>query len=190
MAHSVDRSNGLFGDGGRRPCKRPKTCFRHGARSPSVAAFSHRDAVRADGASVTYAELDARVRRLGCAFAASGIARGDVIATLALNSLETIELHDVAALAVIVLNPINYRLDRDSIAGILRHGRARALVFDPAFADLVAAAVASLTDPPAMIPLGADGYDAMLACGDPAWPGAAIGDERAAIALNYTSGSK
>jgi fatty-acyl-CoA synthase len=102
-----------------------------------------------------------------------------------------------------VLNTINTRLDAATIAYILDHGEARAIVVDREFMPVLRVALTQCTAKPLVIEvadtlapaavqgetLGGIPYDALLAEGDPsfAWP--MPRDEWDAITLNYTSGT-
>jgi fatty-acyl-CoA synthase len=148
----------------------------------------------------TYAELAARARRLGSALARRGIGRGDTVAIMAPNVPALLEAHYGVPLAGAVLNPLNYRLDARTIAFILEHGEAKALITDREFSSTIAEALAQLKRPILVVdvddPLFAGGrlvgeieYERFLAEGDPAWPGLPLADEWQAICLLYTSGT-
>jgi len=148
----------------------------------------------------TYAELAARVRRLGSALARRGIGRGDTVAIMAPNVSAMLEAHYGVPLAGAVLNPLNYRLDARTLAFILEHGQAKALITDREFSSTIAEALALLGRRILVIdvddPLyeggrlvGETEYEAFLAEGDPEWAGVGPADEWQAICLLYTSGT-
>ena len=148
----------------------------------------------------TYAEFAGRARRLGSALAGRGIGRGDTVTVMAPNVPAMLEAHYGVPLAGAVLNPLNYRLDARTIAFILQHGRAKALITDREFSATIAEALALLDRTILVIdiddPLYEGGsrvgeveYEAFLAEGDPAWPGVPPADEWQAICLLYTSGT-
>ena len=151
-----------------------------------------------------YRDLRERCVRLASALTRRGIGRGDTVAALLPNIPEMLECHYGVPMAGAVLNTINTRLDADTIAYILAHGEARAVVVDRELIPLLRLALAMLKGPPPLIvevddpeaPAAArtntlDGlpYEALLAEGDPgfAWP--MPRDEWDAITLNYTSGT-
>src|SRR5262249_37489548 len=114
------------------------------------------------------------------------------------NGPELYEAHFGVPMAGAVLCALNTRLDAATIAHILGHSRARVLLTDREYSRAVAAALARLDDRPLVIDLvdgeggellGATGYEASLAGGDPAFAWLAPADEWAPIALNYTSGT-
>ncbi|MCX8134808.1 MAG: acyl-CoA synthetase [Roseococcus sp.] len=147
-----------------------------------------------------YRALRDRCARLAHALAKLGLGRGDTVAVLLPNIPEMVECHFGVPMAGCVLNTINTRLDAATIAYILDHGEAQALILDREWAPLVRAALAQCSARPAIIEvndreapsqetLGGQDYEAFLQQGDPsfAWPMPA--DEWDAIALNYTSGT-
>ncbi len=154
----------------------------------------------------TWREVEQRCRRAASAFAQHGIGKNDTVAILAPNSLAMYESHFAVPMAGAVLNAINTRLDADSVAFILRHGEAKALLVDRELAELARAALVKIkptsielvidieTDgapppKPATAPLGNLTYADFLAAGDPQFAWQPPADEWDAISLNYTSGT-
>ena len=148
----------------------------------------------------TWRETLERCRRLASALAKHGIGRGDTVAVMAPNVPAIFEAHFGVPMAGAVLNALNIRLDADTIAFILQHGEAKALITDGEFAPVIAQALAQLDKKPLVIdiadPLGPDGerlgeldYEALLAEGDPNFAELMPTDEWDAITLNYTSGT-
>ncbi|MGZ5269977.1 MAG: acyl-CoA synthetase [Ramlibacter sp.] len=151
----------------------------------------------------TWAEVEARCRRLASALASRGIGRGDTVAVMLPNTPPMVEAHFGIPMAGAVLNALNTRLDPESIAFMLDHGEARAVIVDPEFAPVMKKALAlRQRQGPLLVVdvedalytgpverLGSLGYEDLLAQGDPHadWPMPA--DEWDAIALNYTSGT-
>ncbi|MEL6266534.1 MAG: AMP-binding protein, partial [Pseudomonadota bacterium] len=148
----------------------------------------------------TWGEVAARCRRLASALASRGVARGDTVALIAPNIPEALECALALPLIGAVLNANNTRLDAATIAYILEHGEARVLLVDTEYGDLARTALASLdreilvvdiedTEGPGGPRIGALGYEALLAEGDPAFPYRLPPDEWDALTLNYTSGT-
>jgi fatty-acyl-CoA synthase len=148
----------------------------------------------------TYAELDARCRRLASALRGRGIGLGDCVAIMAPNVPAMLEAHYGVPMAGAVLNPLNYRLDPRSIAFILEHGNARLLVTDREFSSTIDEALRLLGRPIPVIDiddplheggrlLGEKDYEALLAEGDPGFAWTPPADEWQAICLLYTSGT-
>src|SRR5204863_6464987 len=90
----------------------------------------------------TYAEFDARVRRLASVLAARGVGRGDTVAVMAPNVPALLEAHYAVPGLGAVLNALNYRLDPATIAFCLDHGEAKVLITDREFAPVVGKALA------------------------------------------------
>ena len=151
----------------------------------------------------TYRDLRDRCVRLASALAKHGIGRGDTVAAVLPNIPEMLECHYGVPMAGAVLNTINTRLDAATIAYILDHGEARALVVDREFMPVVRLALVQAKVKPLVIEvddplapaaakgetLGGMGYEALLAEGDPAFAWPLPRDEWDAITLNYTSGT-
>ncbi len=171
----------------------------------TATTFPEHIAVAYGGERRSYRELRDRCVRLADALTRLGLGRGDTVAVLLPNIPEMVECHFGVAMAGCVLNTINTRLDAATIAYILDHGEARALILDREWVSVVRAALAQCTVKPTLIEvhdreafghdhatpetLGAQDYEAFLHQGDPhfAWP--MPRDEWDAIALNYTSGT-
>jgi fatty-acyl-CoA synthase len=190
------------------PFDLPKTPASHVALSP-LSFLTRAAAVHPDRLAVvhgthraTWRQTAERCRRLASALAKRGIGKGDTVAVMAPNTPPTLESHFGVPMLGAVLNALNVRLDADTIAYILRHGEAKALITDREFSPTIAAALALLPaeSRPLVIdiddPLAPEGallgeieYEAFLASGDPDFPVVLPGDEWDAIALNYTSGT-
>jgi fatty-acyl-CoA synthase len=162
--------------------------------------FPDHQAVAYGAIRYSYRELRDRCVRLAHALTKLGLGRGDTVAVLLPNIPEMLECHFGVPMAGCVLNTINTRLDAATIAYILDHGEARALIVDREWVPVVRAALAQCHVKPTLIEvndreapshetMGAQGYEEFLHQGDPhfAWPMPA--DEWDAIALNYTSGT-
>jgi fatty-acyl-CoA synthase len=184
----------------------PRDPANHRALTPllfverAAAVFPERIAVIHGAQRFTWRQHRDRCVRLASALAARGIGRGDTVAALLPNIPAMIECHNGVPMTGAVLNTINIRLDPDTIAYILEHGEARAIIVDREFVPVLERALAStaakplvieVNDPEAPFPHTAGGidYDAFLAAGDPAFPWQPPADEWDAIALNYTSGT-
>ena len=151
----------------------------------------------------TYRELRDRCVRLAHALAQRGIGKGDTVAAVLPNIPEMLECHYGVPMTGAVLNTINTRLDAATIAYILDHGEAKALIVDKEFMPAVRLALVQAKVKPLIVEVddalapaaargetfGGMGYEALLAEGDAsfAWPLPA--DEWDAITLNYTSGT-
>ena len=149
----------------------------------------------------TWQETYARCRRLASALAGRGIRAGDTVAVMLGNTPEMIECHFGVPMTGAVLNTLNTRLDAESIAFMLGHGEARALIADREYAAVIEPALALLGREILLIEvddseydgpgkrLGGIEYEGFLEGGDPDYAWRGPDDEWNAIALNYTSGT-
>ena len=78
-----------------------------------------RTAVMFDGASLSFADVQRRVNRLGNAMAGLGIGKGDRVAVIQVNCPETIEVYFAAAQLDAVFVPINFRSKAEELAQML-----------------------------------------------------------------------
>ena len=186
----------------------PKTAANHVPLSP-ISFLGRAAAVHPDRMAVihgahrkTWRETAQRCARFASALSQRGIGRGDVVAVMAPNIPPLFEAHLAVPMIGAVLNALNVRLDAATIAYILEHSEARAILVDREFSATAAAALALLPDrarllvvdiddpaAPAGEAIGAIEYEALLQSGDPAFPASLPPDEWDAIALNYTSGT-
>jgi fatty-acyl-CoA synthase len=165
--------------------------------------YPRRPAVVHGGLRRSWSELYSRCRQLAGALTRQGIARGDTVAVMLPNTPPMVEAHFGIPMAGAVLNAINTRLDPATVAFMLDHGEAKAVIVDPEFSQVMARALAlrkehrpllvidvadELYTGPAQ-PVGSVSYEDFLAQGDPAFAWRMPADEWDAIALNYTSGT-
>jgi len=165
----------------------------------AAAVYPDRLAVVHGAVRRNYGELYARCRRLASALAARGIGLGDTVSAMLPNVPAMLEAHFGVPMAGAVLNALNIRLDADSIAFMLEHSEAKALLTDREFAGVIKPALAKLgrkllvidVDDPAASGerVGELEYEAFLAGGDPGFAWQPPSDEWQAICLNYTSGT-
>ncbi|MDA0702953.1 MAG: acyl-CoA synthetase [Proteobacteria bacterium] len=150
---------------------------------------------------ITYARFYERARRLASALAARGIGLGDTVSVMAPNTPPMLEAHFGVPMAGAVLNALNTRLDATTLAFILEHAEAKALITDRAYSPVIKEALARTKARPFVIDiddplaegegelLGATDYESFIAGGDPDFAWRMPEDEWQAIALNYTSGT-
>ena len=167
----------------------------------SASVFPDRLAVVHGPRSFTWSQTYARCRRLASALAGEGIGKGDTVAAMLDNTPEMYECHFGIPMTGAVLNTLNTRLDADTIAFMLDHGEARAVVCDREHAPTMKAALAKVgrpllvvevsgwDSPPAKEDLKGLDYEALLDRGDPGFAWTGPEDEWDAISLNYTSGT-
>jgi fatty-acyl-CoA synthase/long-chain acyl-CoA synthetase len=124
--------------------------------APDAVAF------RADGLTLTCPATHERITRLASVLEGHGVAAGDRVAVMALNSVPHIE----AMAAVLRLGasyvPVNFPLVADEVAYALADSGATVVLVDDMFAPVVDAARAKAPDVRAVLPIGA-GYSDLLA---------------------------
>jgi fatty-acyl-CoA synthase len=166
----------------------------------AAAIFPERVAVIHGPRRTSWAEAYRRARQLGSALAKRGIGVGDTVAIMAPNIPEFYEASFGVPMCGAVLNSLNIRLDAETIAFILDHGEAKAILTDREFSGVIKAAlelsgreiiVIDIDDPLATGGdlIGEMDYEAFIAGGDPDYAWRMPDDEWDAIALNYTSGT-
>ena len=122
----------------------------------------------------TWGQTYARCRRLASALQQRGIGKNDTVAVMAANTPQLLEAHFGVPMLGAVLNALNTRLDSKTVAFILEHGEAKALITDREFSSIVGPALKQLGKKLLVIdiddPLGAPGealgeidYEAFLA---------------------------
>ena len=145
---------------------------RHARFAPGAAA------IRFEGAAISYAELARRIRCAAAVLADSGVARGDAVAYLGLNSPAQLVLLFACARLGAMLVPLNWRLAPPEHARVLADCPPRLLFVEPAFTEHARAIAGAAR---------ATGIDAL----DRDFAGSRVpeGDENSALLLCYTSGS-
>ena len=187
----------------------PRNEANHAPLSPlsfierTAEVYPDRLAIVHGGLRQTWGQTYARCRRLASSLRAAGIGKNDTVAVMLPNTPPMVEAHFGVPMAGAVLNALNTRLDPETIAFMLDHGEARAVIVDPEFAPVMAKALAlrQSREPLLLIDvedavygaaaerLGTQTYEEFLAAGDPQFAWELPGDEWDAIALNYTRGT-
>ncbi len=98
------------------------------------------EALRFEGETRSFRQLDERVDRLADALRQRGIETGDRVATLMTNRMEVVETYLAASRLGAICVPVNFRLVADEIDYILQDCGAKALVVDEGLAPVAAAA--------------------------------------------------
>ena len=147
---------------------------------------------------LTFAEIDHRASLLAGALARRGVRRGDRVAILGEQRVETVIAVWAALKAGAVFMVVSRDVKEDKLAYILRDSGARALITSARLAGLVAAAtrkanelavvIAYGGDPPRLPGYFSDRWDEALACEDQAPARVGTIDQDLASII-YTSGS-
>ncbi|MDR5740787.1 MULTISPECIES: acyl-CoA synthetase [unclassified Caballeronia] len=185
----------------------PKTTANFAALTPltfierAASVYPQRPAIVHGEIRRTWGETYARTRRLASALIARGIGIGDTVAAMLSNTPEMVEAHFGVPMTGAVLNTLNTRLDAATLAFMLTHGEAKAVLVDREFAGTMKKALEDVPQSILVIDvddsqyagegerIGEIDYEALLAGGDPAYEWSPPSDEWNAICLNYTSGT-
>jgi acyl-CoA synthetase (AMP-forming)/AMP-acid ligase II len=149
----------------------------------------------------TWSGIEIRVRRLANALLASGVRRGDRVATLAWNNHRHLEAYFAITAIGAICHPINPRLFPEQVAYIATHAEDVGLLFDleyQALAATVSEAVGSLRvnvalcaedELPVDLPSDVVAYEQFIEAADEDASVYCAFDERTAASLCYTSGT-
>jgi fatty-acyl-CoA synthase len=145
-----------------------------------------------------------RSLQFASALSKHGIGKNDTVSILSFNTPEIYEAHYAVPMIGAVLNTINIRLDVETVAYILEHSEAKALITDTELSPTVKKSleklnkdilVIDIVDSLANLPegsgdrLGKYEYEEFLSQGDQDFEFMMPSDEWDSIALNYTSGT-
>ncbi len=164
----------------------------------TAARFPDKPGILCGDVCWTWREFDAVVGRLAAGLAGEGVAASDRVAVLARNSHGFAALRFALARLGAVLVPINFMLNADEAAYILRHAGAKLLASDSGLMALARDAAAKDTavqrflwipsEDPGTCPDGCLSFDTLAACTDPA-PETPV-DATALLQIVYTSGTE
>ena len=168
--------------------------FRH-----AEALFGGQEIVsrRPDGSlhRYSYADWAQRTRRLAGALRSIGVQPGHRVATLAWNHGSHLEAYFAIPLMGSVLHTLNLRLHADELAYIVNHADDQAVIVDASLLPLwdkvrpqLRRRVIEVVIGADALPTGAQHYEALVADAAP-WTDADDPDERAAVAMCYTTGT-
>ena len=136
-------------------------------------------------------ELDERSNRLAQALLGSGIGRGARVTYLGRSAPEVIELLLAASKIGAVIVPLNWRLSRRELAGVLEDSKAPMLIADAGYLQTAEALRAEASRPLALRVVGCehpDAYEPWLGAHDAVDPGGR-GDPNDVVVQMYTSGT-
>eukprot|EP01030_Chromulinospumella_sphaerica_P002607 gene2607-2549_t len=187
----------------------PQTPANHAPISPlsfierTAEVYPHRLAIVHGDLRQDWATTYRRCRQLAGALAQAGIGKNDTVAVMLPNTPPMVEAHFGIPMAGAVLNAINTRLDPETVAFMLDHGEAKAVIVDPEFAGVMKNALALRQSTRSLLvidvedalytgptdKLGSVTYEAFVASGDANFAWSLPANEWDAIALNYTSGT-
>ncbi|MDT4810279.1 3-[(3aS,4S,7aS)-7a-methyl-1,5-dioxo-octahydro-1H-inden-4-yl]propanoyl:CoA ligase [compost metagenome] len=162
--------------------------LRHMQQRPNATA------IRYQGRSLSFAKLGDRVARLAGALKSLGVASGERVAMLSLNSQRYIEYYLAVPWADAVLNPINIRWSAAEIVYSLNDSQTSVLIVDDTFHQLGAQVAVEAESIRLMIyagdgetPEGMLNYEALIAENEPVEDAHRCGD--ALLGIFYTGGT-
>ena len=166
----------------------------------AAAVYPDKTAVVHGDTQYSYRKFYERCRRLASSLTSRDVGVGDTVAVMAPNVPALLEAHYGVPMTGGVLNAINIRQDAETVALILEHGEAKALITDRESSPIVEEALSKLERKILVVdlddPLGEGGdllgeldYEALLSEGDPDFEWRMPEDEWEGLALNYTSGT-
>ena len=167
----------------------------------AAAVFPDHPAVIHGAQTLSYAQFDARARRLASALAKRGVKRGTTVSVMLANTPPMLEAHYGVPMTGAVLNTLNTRLDAAIIAFTLDHAGTEVLITDREFSKIIKEALGLAKTKPLVIDyddpeysgpgerIGTIDYEAFLAEGEEDFAWHMPADEWEAIALNNTSGT-
>lgn len=143
--------------------------------------------VESGGRALTWSELEDEVARLATGLGAAGVVGGQRVMLVLGNRLEFVTTYLGVLRAQAVAVPVNPGSAVGEIARMLDDSGSRVVVAEPATADAVGEAVASLANPPRVAVVGDASYADLRA--DQARPVPPLQDPDKLAALLYTSGT-
>jgi fatty-acyl-CoA synthase len=165
----------------------------------SATVYPNKPAIIYGKTVYTYSQFSTRVNSLAGALFYSGVRQGDRVAFLAPNTPSMLEGHYGPLKIGAILVAINIRLSAREIAYILNHSGAKTLIFDSEFSSVIeeiSDEVPTITNyvqivdtHPYKPEIGGVNYEEFLASGTEKEYEPPITSEKAAIAINYTSGT-
>jgi len=170
----------------------------------SAEVYPHRTSIVHGDRVYNWEQTYKRSLQFASALNKHGIGKNDTVSILSFNTPEIYEAHYAVPMVGAVLNTINIRLDVETIAYILEHSEAKALITDTELSPTVKKSleklnkdilVIDIVDSLANLPegsgdrLGKYEYEEFLNLGDQDFEFHMPSDEWESIALNYTSGT-
>ncbi len=136
----------------------------------------------------TYAEFGERCERLAAGLLSEGVAPGDRVAYLSLNTHQLLEGYFGVLLTGAIVMPLNVRLTPVELTAILNHADPRVLIYEPDFAPLVEHLRRACPKVHRFVETG-EPYEELLSRGRIERFDPMTVDENAIAELFYTSGS-
>src|SRR5713226_6835425 len=103
-------------------------------------SFPDKVAIVCGDQSVDFATLNLRADQVAAAFTDLGLRRGDRVALMAFNCIESFEIANGLRNVGLIVVPVNYRLRGSEVAYVLNDSGAAIVVAGPDHVDVVGAA--------------------------------------------------
>src|SRR5260221_817951 len=142
--------------------------------------------------SLTYAELNARARRIANALSSLGVKANDRVAVMAYNSIELLEIvcgmSKLSAIGVL----LNYRLREHEVTYIINDSQAKVAIAGPGLVDVVDQARTEVSGEVVFVAIGDESrsewqrYEDLLASASEDIP---VGEGGLGSTMSYTSGT-
>lgn len=155
----------------------------------SAAVWADLPALVFEGRQTTYAELRDEVGRTAGALRELGAGPGDRVAVLLPNVPDMLRLHFAVAGIGAVLVPLNTRLGADEYGYILEHSGSSVLLADTRSRPTIERAIRAMSAPSSIAAEYLEIESEPWFSGSPRAELAVPEDERALLAINYTSGT-
>jgi len=166
----------------------------------AASVYPHRCALIYGDKRQSWAQTYSRCRQLASALQKRGLQADDTVAVMLPNVPAMYEIHFAIPMAGGVINALNYRLDADTIAFMLKHAETKILITDPEYSAVIKQALSQLDHKPLVIDVidaqfgdgelvGEIEYESFLQQGDADFYWRLPADEWQAVALSYTSGT-
>jgi len=166
----------------------------------AASVYPHRCALIYGDKRQSWAQTYSRCRQLASALQRRGLQQDDTVAVMLPNVPAMYEIHFAIPMAGGVINALNYRLDADTIAFMLKHAETKILITDPEYSAVIKQALSQLDHKPLVIDVidaqfgdgelvGEIEYESFLQQGDADFYWRLPADEWQAVALSYTSGT-
>ena len=121
----------------------------------SAAQFPDRIAVRHEGQTVTYRELNTRCNRLAAGLKQRGLSAGDRCALMMPNSIPTITAYNAIAKLGAVVIPINFLYREHELKHIFADSKPKAFIGAAPYLDEIRPVLKATADTPIRLALGA-----------------------------------
>jgi fatty-acyl-CoA synthase len=122
-----------------------------------AAARPDQPAIRFRGVTTTWRQFADRIGRLAGTFARRGVGQGDRVAIMTGNCPEFLESVLAANVLGAIAVPLNFRLSGPEAAFLLEDAGAKVLVVDGLCGPSASAALALVSQPPAVVAIGETG---------------------------------